>query len=181
MVTDKFGCRAFAQHELIDGETQKNVTNAISAFKRSSKSWNDIKVIIIDEDFTELSTIEVEFPEASIILCHFHVIDYLKREISRREYGFTSYERLHLKTFITMMVRATTETLFDYYLNALKELCRGQQAFVEYLETNWLSCKKRWCTFHRGAMPHLDSNTNNRLQASWGSRQGRTLETYTNG
>ncbi|KAG3159631.1 hypothetical protein PC128_g14569 [Phytophthora cactorum] len=121
MVTDKFGCGAFAQHALIDGETQQNMTNAISAFKRSNESWKVIKVLIIDKDFTELSTLEVEFPEASIILCHIH------------------------------------------------ELCRGQQAVVEYLETNWLSCKERWCTFHRGEMPHLDDNTNSRLEAGWGA------------
>ncbi|KAG3056928.1 hypothetical protein PC122_g21204 [Phytophthora cactorum] len=85
MVTDKFGCGAFAQHALIDGETQQNMANAISAFKRSNESWKDIKVLITDKDFTELSTLEVEFSEASIILCHFHVIDDLKQEITRQQ------------------------------------------------------------------------------------------------
>ncbi|KAG2961668.1 hypothetical protein PC118_g21843 [Phytophthora cactorum] len=79
MVTDKFGSGAFAQHSLIDGETRANMRNAISAFQRNNEAWSVINVIAIDKDFTELSTLEDEFPEASLILCQFHVIDYLKR------------------------------------------------------------------------------------------------------
>ncbi|KAE9316944.1 hypothetical protein PR003_g18601 [Phytophthora rubi] len=143
--------------------------NAVSAFKRNNKSWRDVKVIDIDKDFTELVTLEAEFPEASVILCHFHVIDYLKREVSKREYGFSSFEKLHLKNFLTMMVRASSERQFNHYLAALKELCSGKHVFIDYLESNWLECKERWCTFLRGNIPHLDNNTNNRLEASWGA------------
>lgn len=121
MVTDKFESDAFAQHALIDGETKQSMKNAISTFNRNNKTWNDVKVI--DKDFTEMRTLEAEFPEAPVILWHFHVIDYLKREVSKREYGFSIFEKLHLKNFLTMMVRASSETLFTYYLTALKELC----------------------------------------------------------
>ncbi|KAG4246615.1 hypothetical protein PC116_g5610 [Phytophthora cactorum] len=34
---------------------------------------------------------------------------------------------------------------------------------------NWLNCKDLWCTFERGNIPHLDNNTNNRSEASWGA------------
>ncbi|ETL83042.1 hypothetical protein L917_16932 [Phytophthora nicotianae] len=169
MLTDKFGSGAFAQHSLIDGESRQNMINAVSAFKQNNPSWNEIKVIVVDKDFTEISTLDDEYPEATVILCHFHVIDYLKREVSKREYGFSSFEKLHLKKFLTMMVRASTEDSFSHYLDALKELCQSRMAFVDYLSANWLTCKNRWCTFLRGDIPHLDNNTNNRLKASWGA------------
>ncbi|RAW38326.1 hypothetical protein PC110_g5437 [Phytophthora cactorum] len=108
MVTDKFGSGAFAQHSLIDGETRANMRNAISAFQRNNEAWSVINVIAIDKDFTELSTLEDEFPEASLILCQFHVIDYLKRETAKREYGFTRFEKMHIRNVLTMMALATT-------------------------------------------------------------------------
>ncbi|KAG3233188.1 hypothetical protein PI124_g21734 [Phytophthora idaei] len=75
MMTDKFGSGTFAQHSLIDGETRANMRNVISAFKRNNEAWSAVNVVVIDKDFTELSTLEDEFPEASVILCQFHVID----------------------------------------------------------------------------------------------------------
>lgn len=169
MVTDKFGCGAFAQHALVDGESRSNMECAVSAFKTNNPSWREVKVIIIDKDFTELALLHDEFPDATVILCHFHVIDYLNREVSKRNYGFTSFEKTHVKNLMTMMVRAVTESSFDHYVSAMKKLCKSRPAFMDYFEANWLSCKKLWCTFKRGDIPHLDNNTNNRLEASWGA------------
>ncbi|ETN09081.1 hypothetical protein PPTG_11130 [Phytophthora nicotianae INRA-310] len=102
MITDKFGCGAFAQHSLVDGESRLNIECA---------------------DFTELALLRDEFPCATIILCHFHVIDYLQREVSKKDYGFSSFEKMHVKNTLTLMVRAENESLFDDYLSALRKLC----------------------------------------------------------
>ena len=40
------------------------------------------KVIIIDKDFTEMKILENLFPKASVLLCTFHVIKYLKQKVS---------------------------------------------------------------------------------------------------
>ncbi|ETL93378.1 hypothetical protein F441_08765 [Phytophthora nicotianae CJ01A1] len=102
MITDKFGCGAFAQHSLVDGESRLNIECA---------------------DFTELALLRDEFPCATIILCHFHVIDYLQREVSKKDYEFSSFEKMHVKNTLTLMVRAENESLFDDYLSALRKLC----------------------------------------------------------
>ncbi|KAG3238556.1 hypothetical protein PI124_g16484 [Phytophthora idaei] len=65
MLTDKFGSGAFAQHALINGETHENMKSSLTAFKRNNANWSDVKAIVIDKDFTELSTLEEEFPEAT--------------------------------------------------------------------------------------------------------------------
>ncbi|KUF84745.1 hypothetical protein AM587_10002886 [Phytophthora nicotianae] len=67
------------------------------------------------------------------------------------------------------MVRAGTEESFDHYHAVLKELCWKRPGFMDYFEENWLACKALWCMFKRGDIPHLDNNTNNRLEASWGA------------
>ncbi|ETP00499.1 hypothetical protein F441_22098 [Phytophthora nicotianae CJ01A1] len=142
MVTDKFGCGSFAQHALVDGGSKLNMLYAVRAFKQNNPAWVDVKVIVIDKDFVELGLLCEEFPCATIILCHFHVIDYLKRE---------------------------NESLFDEYLSALTKLCAGKPLFMDYFTENWLNCKDQWCTFKHGNIPHLANNTNNRLEASWGA------------
>ncbi|RAW20130.1 hypothetical protein PC110_g23428, partial [Phytophthora cactorum] len=93
MVTNKFGFGSFAQHALVDGESKLNMLCAIRAFKQNNPGWTDVKVIEIDKDFTELALLREEFPCATVILCHFHVVDYLKREVSKKDYGFPLLRR----------------------------------------------------------------------------------------
>ncbi|GMF26176.1 unnamed protein product [Phytophthora fragariaefolia] len=98
---------------------------AVRAFKQNNTAWKDVKVIVIDKDFTELALLRDEFPCATIILCHFHVIDYLKREVSKKSYGFSAFEKMHVKNILTMMVRTNSEGIFTDYLSALTKLCIG--------------------------------------------------------
>ncbi|KAG2779122.1 hypothetical protein Pcac1_g10417 [Phytophthora cactorum] len=107
MVTNNVG--TFAQHTLIAGETKLNMKSAFKAFKQSNAAWIDVKVVIIDKDFTKLDFFAEELPNATNILCHFHIIDYLKREASKRDYGFTLIKNTHVRILITMMVRTEDE------------------------------------------------------------------------
>ena len=40
----------------------------------SNPAWSNVHVIVIDKDFTELQALQIEFPQASILYCQFHVI-----------------------------------------------------------------------------------------------------------
>ncbi|ETI53615.1 hypothetical protein F443_03470, partial [Phytophthora nicotianae P1569] len=166
MVTYKFGCGSFAQHVLVDGESKLNMLFAVRVFKQNNPARVDVKVIVIDKDFTELGLLREEFPCATIILCHFHVIDYLKREVSKKNYGFSAFEKMHIKYILVMMVHAENESLFDGYLSALTKMCAGKPLFMDYFTENWLNCKDLSCSFKRGNIPHLANNTNNHLEAS---------------
>ncbi|ETK84280.1 hypothetical protein L915_10744, partial [Phytophthora nicotianae] len=122
----------------------------------NNPAWSDIEVMVMGKDFSEIEVLSEALPEARVILCHFHVIDYLKREISKKIYGFTSFEKTQAKNLVTLMMRATDEREFDRYLQTLQTLSKDKPQFYEYLESNWLSCKDMWCTFMRGNIPHLD-------------------------
>ncbi|KAG2956003.1 hypothetical protein PC119_g27853 [Phytophthora cactorum] len=56
MVTNNVG--TFAQHTLIAGETKLNMKSAFKAFKQSNAAWIDVKVVIIDKDFTKLDFLQ---------------------------------------------------------------------------------------------------------------------------
>ncbi|KAG3133601.1 hypothetical protein PI126_g19099 [Phytophthora idaei] len=116
---------------------------AVRAFKHNSPAWTDVKVIVIDKDFTELKLLQEEFPCVSVILFHFHVIDYLKREVCKKGCGFSAFEKMHIKIILTMMVRAEYESLFESYVSALKKLCAGKPPFLDYFTDKWLNCKEQ--------------------------------------
>lgn len=173
MVTDRFGLGSFIQHALVDGEGKENLRSAVHSFKKNNPSWSKIRVFGIDKQFTELALLQEEFPCATVILCHFHVIDYLSRQVSKVEFGFDSFTKMHLKNLFPVMVRADNSAEFDRCVTALRKLCRKGEddektKFLEYFDSNWMSCQALWCKHLRGSIPHLDNHTNNRLEASWG-------------
>lgn len=53
----------------------------IAHFKTANPNWTMITTIVIDKDFTEISVLEKEFPEATVYLCQFHVVKWLKQEV----------------------------------------------------------------------------------------------------
>ncbi|ETO79783.1 hypothetical protein F444_05597 [Phytophthora nicotianae P1976] len=127
MVTDMIGTGSFAQHALIDGETKLNMKSAVKAFKQNNPACLDIKMVVVDKDFSEIEVLAEALPEA-------------RREISK-VYGSTTFEKTHAKNLVTLMARTTDEREFDRYLQALQTLSKDKPQFYEYLESNWLSCK----------------------------------------
>lgn len=171
MATDKFGSGAFAQQSLIDGETTAKKRSALYSLKTNNPCWTKVKVIVIDKDFAELSLLAEQLPSATIILCQFHVLDYLNREVGKQNYRFTDYQIEHLRNLFRLLVYSNTEVLFDLHMPAIEQMARSE-VFGTYFSNNWLSCKRLWATHLHGSIPHLDNNTNNRLEASWGAAKG---------
>ena len=55
-------------------EDSAHLQRIIQSFKSSNPAWSNVRVIVIDKDFTELQALQIEFPQASILYCQFHVI-----------------------------------------------------------------------------------------------------------
>ena len=53
-----------------------------ASFKSHNSNWSQTKVIISDKDFTERMVFKKEFPDASLIICLFHTLRTLKREVT---------------------------------------------------------------------------------------------------
>lgn len=64
---------------------------ATAAFKENNAAWPNVGGFVIDKDVKELALLQDEFPGAAVILCHFHVIDYLQREVAKVKYRFDSF------------------------------------------------------------------------------------------
>ena len=76
MVEDGFGNGRNVYYSATAEEGSVHLLQIIQTFKSFNPSWFNVRVIVIDKDFTELPALEQEFPQASVLFCQFHVIKY---------------------------------------------------------------------------------------------------------
>lgn len=81
----------------------------LEKFKRNNQAWTKIKCIFIDKDFMEMSGLKIAFPDATVLLCQFHVLKYLREEIACEDYGFTPCQKQQIQGIMNLLVYAKTE------------------------------------------------------------------------
>eukprot|EP00644_Phytophthora_capsici_P007316 jgi/Phyca11/55771/gw1.21.167.1 len=186
MAHDVFGKGQFVQHAVVQNERRPTLLTALEEFKKNNPAWSRIKCILIDKDFTEMSVLKVAFPDVVVLLCQFHVLKYLREEISSAEYGFTSWQKQQLNGIMNLLVYAKTEHGFMKYRSYMRHIMsfgRGgisrplecgdrdddlpKHPFEAYFAKNWDTCRSMWCSFERQNAVTMGNNTNNRLEASW--------------
>ncbi|OWZ02960.1 LOW QUALITY PROTEIN: hypothetical protein PHMEG_00025388 [Phytophthora megakarya] len=70
MTKNEFGEGAVVQHSLLE---------AIAHFKRCHHTRiHLLRVIVVDKDLNEIRALESNFPDIRVLICHFHLIKYLK-------------------------------------------------------------------------------------------------------
>ncbi|KAK1930963.1 hypothetical protein P3T76_013552 [Phytophthora citrophthora] len=88
MCMNEFGEGSVVQHSLLEANGDWHMDKAICHFKRSHPTKIKLlRVIIVDKDVNEIRVLEEHFPEARVLICHFHVIKYLKEMRSKPEFG----------------------------------------------------------------------------------------------
>ncbi|KAE9049839.1 hypothetical protein PR001_g2933 [Phytophthora rubi] len=77
----------YVKHALMKDESSGCLADAVTSFKSASPTWEKARAIIVDKYFGEISLLQTQFPGARILLCVFHVVKYLRGEITKHEYG----------------------------------------------------------------------------------------------
>ncbi|ETO76204.1 hypothetical protein F444_08373 [Phytophthora nicotianae P1976] len=172
MSVNEFGEGCVVQQSLIKPNGDWHMERAIAHFKRSHPTKIDqLRVIVVDKDLNEIRVLETNFPEARLLICHFHVIKYLKEMRSKPDFGKISGEDAsQVDALVHKMVYARSEENYDETCASLKGLCEriGIQGFWEYFDKNWNSCQDRWAMYRRQNLPHFKNHTNNRLESFFG-------------
>jgi hypothetical protein len=55
--------------------------DVVVVFKKNNPSWTNVRVFVIDKDFRERSILRTHFPDARILLCHYHVIKVFAKKV----------------------------------------------------------------------------------------------------
>lgn len=162
----------YVQHALMENESAECLADAVTSFKSFNPSWGEVRVIIVDKDFGEISLLQVAFPAARILLCVFHLVKYLRNEMSKREYNIDDRDKV--EDAVHMMLNATTEAEYEvarrylyYVVDGKKSLLEegipdAKHPFLKYFHENWHNCRDMWRGFGRVDVPHLGNTTNNR-------------------
>eukprot|EP00644_Phytophthora_capsici_P016904 jgi/Phyca11/125659/e_gw1.59.28.1 len=145
---------------------------AISHFKRFHPTRIKLlRVIVVDKDLNEIRVLEANFPEARILICHFHVIKYLKEMRSKPEFGkISADDASQIDAAVHSMVYAVSEDKYNEAHDSMKGICErcGMERFLNYFEKNWHSSTERWVLYLRSSLPHFGNHTNNRLESYFG-------------
>ncbi|OWZ05124.1 LOW QUALITY PROTEIN: hypothetical protein PHMEG_00022847 [Phytophthora megakarya] len=84
MIMDLFGAGQFVQHSVIEINSDWHLCKVIDHFKSANPTWDNIRVVMVDKDMKE---VDVEFPNAHVLLCHFHVLKFLQGIVKDSKYG----------------------------------------------------------------------------------------------
>ena len=81
MIEDGYGHGQVVHYAATSSEDSNHIESIMQSFKECNPTWSMVSVIIIDKDFTEWEILKVEFPNATILFCQFHVIKCLFKKV----------------------------------------------------------------------------------------------------
>ncbi|KAE9187375.1 hypothetical protein PF005_g20476 [Phytophthora fragariae] len=163
MITDAYGKGQFAQHALVDQETDANMELAVEAFQENNKDWAQVAVIMVDKDLTEIGVLEKKFPNARVLLCRFHVLKWFRQIRTDDRFALSRVLQNEMLLRIKQMVysksasdyEAARDELFDMLEESLKPNATKDRSklndssdkkshpFIGYFNENWESCRRR--------------------------------------
>ncbi|ETI45977.1 hypothetical protein F443_09612 [Phytophthora nicotianae P1569] len=98
---------------------------------------NSLRVIVVDKDLNEIKVLESDFPEARVLICHFHVIKYLNEKRSKPEFGkISGDDASQIDAAVHKIVYAESEEKYNEAHESLKGICEhcGMNGFFQYFE-----------------------------------------------
>ena len=91
---------------ILVSEDASSIPHMAEIFQKHNRSWPKTSTIMSDKDFVERDALTTEFPEASILICLFHVLRTFRCEITCDKLGITAAERNLVLEIIQKMAYA---------------------------------------------------------------------------
>ncbi len=163
MIVDSNGQSEIIATFLTVLETEKAITKMVQVFKTHNPNWSLTKVVMSDKDFTERAVFKKEFPSASLLICLFHTLRSLKREVSCEKLGLLPGERDNALELLTAIAYSGSQQEYEDNYNDLK--VSGLKSVIDYFDTNWHPICHQWVECFKGANFTVGERTNNRLES----------------
>ncbi|OWZ16937.1 hypothetical protein PHMEG_0009194 [Phytophthora megakarya] len=172
MTMNEFGEGAVVQQSLLEDNSDWHMEKAVAHFKRMHPTRIELlRVIVVDKDLNEIKILDFNFPQARVLVCHFHGIKYLKEKRAKPEYGkISADDASQVDAVVHSMVYADSEEKYRLLHESFKRICDriGLHDFFHYFEKNWDRSQDRWVQYRRASLPHFKNHTNNRLESFFG-------------
>ena len=99
----------------------------IATFIKRNPQWRDIRVVMADKDINKRYVIKTALPEASLLICLFHVLRSFRREISCDKMGITSGQR---QLFLNLLQKLAYSSSNEDFETVYKELEKSAPKIV---------------------------------------------------
>ncbi|XP_050038259.3 uncharacterized protein [Dermacentor andersoni] len=117
------------------------------------------KVVMIDKDMNELRILSSLLPNSTILLCTWHVLNCLHRNVDEKAKAQGKLLLPILKELVY------SQTLQEYYDKLPHLMQIAPKDFLAYYMQQWHSCRQMWVHAYRKELPTLGNNTNNRIES----------------
>ncbi|KAE9272456.1 hypothetical protein PF001_g27933 [Phytophthora fragariae] len=157
-ITDPAVLGQYVYHSLVESEMADNLSFCLKEFKELNAAWVNIRVVVTDKDFNDKDVLADAFPDARQLLCQFHVIDYLRKQVGSR-CGRGPEDKKNIIAALQLVMKAESATAYSAYRQEmLRSLGNDKKdAFFEYFKVSWETCKEEWVNYRRDNVPHLNT------------------------
>ncbi len=123
-------------------EDKETITELVQEFKKHNSNWNLTQCIMSDKDMTERNVFSEQLPQSHLLICLFHTLRTMRREISSEKLSISRGERSMCLEILQKMVYARNEDEYTVLYDELKS--SAPQRVVEYFESNWHTIRHQW-------------------------------------
>nr|XP_047143869.1 uncharacterized protein LOC124817611 [Hydra vulgaris] len=132
-------------------------------FKEKNINWSKILSVFTDKDMTERECIKHAFPQINLLLCIFHVLRCMSREITISKMNIFKAQRLVALKALQNMTYATTEKEYETLRDEFHKVM--PLSVVKYIEVNWHACRFEWVHCWQQQNVTFGECTTNRLES----------------
>ncbi|XP_047142204.1 uncharacterized protein LOC124816611 [Hydra vulgaris] len=144
-------------------EDSVTLSEVLETFKSRNEKWTKIVTIFTDKDMAERDSIRTTFPNAVLLLCLFHVLRAMSREVTVLKMGISESQRIHALKSLQKMAYASSEIDFEKQRDDF--VAKMPQSVVRYFENNWNNCITEWVYCWQQQNLTFGQRTTNRLES----------------
>ena len=177
--TDKTEVAALA---LVSTESEENFNFVLSCF-RSIYPVDEI-VFLVDKDFTCIDSIYRTFPHATVLLCIFHVLKFV-RSLFATAVVVVEKKKTMLQKFRALVYarddddfNVANDAFLAEILGVVVTVGKSERDLTDYYNKNWISCKEMWVKYLRKHLPLLGDHTTNRIERMFWTLKKSILDTF---
>ena len=90
-------------------EDKETITELVQEFKKHNSRWSSTECIMSDKDMTERNVLSEQFPQSKLLICLFHTLRSMRREVSTEKLGISRGKRSMCLEILLKMVYARNE------------------------------------------------------------------------
>jgi len=144
-------------------EDSATLQELFGQFKAKNPRWTDIRTVMTDKDMAERDAVRQQLPDVSLLLCLFHVLRAMGREVTTSKMNLSDNQRAAALSSLQKLAYAKSESDYNSLRADLHANCPASVS--QYFEANWHPCRSEWVLYWQRQNVTFGERTNNRMES----------------